>query len=526
MFSLSIVPARVVLILAALAPATALGQTAGSTPAAPQGDPALRFRVPTITVTAQKEPGDKQKVPVSVTAVSKDIIDGAGIRTVGEGAIFAPNTFFTEASARKLSNARFRGIGSSPNNPAITTYIDGVPQLSANSSSIELHDVDQIEFVRGPQSALFGRNTLGGLVNITSARPSVSSWTGELSTPFGNYGSWGVRGSAAGPVVRDRLSVGVSFAQVDRDGFTVNDVTGNDIDSRSAFSGKAQLLWLPTSAWEARAIVTGERARDGDYSLNDVGAFRTNPFRAARDFEGRTDRDVIGTTILARRSTGRVLFSSTTGFLRWKTQDVTDLDYTPRPILTRDNEEKDFQFTQEIRFSSAESAPVRLTDAAQLRWQSGMFLFTQAYEQDAINNYSPFVVAPFPVSQHSPRSTIDDLGVGLFGQATFTFDERLDLAAGARFDYEDKSAVLENFFEPLIAPAARVESDESFSNVSPQVSIAYRFQPDHTMYGTVGRGYKAGGFNPASPAGAESYGEEFSWNIEGGLKTLWAGGRV
>ena len=363
-----------------------------------------------------------------------------------------PNTFFTEWSARKLSNARFRGISSSPNNPGITTYIDGVPQLSANSSSIELLDVNQIEFVRGPQSALFGRNTLGGLVNITSARPSVSTWTGALSVPFGNYGSWAVRGGVSGPIASDKLSVGLSFAQVDRDGFTVNDVTGNDIDSRSAFSGKAQLLWLPNDAWEGRVIFSGERARDGDYSLNDVGALRSNPFHAARDFEGRADRDVIGTTILARRASGPVVFSSTTGFLNWKTQDVTDLDYTPRPILTRDNTEKDFQFTQEIRFASAETAPVRLTDAAQLRWQSGVFLFTQSYEQDAINNYSPFVVAPFPVSQHSPRSALDDFGLGLFGQATVTFNEKLDLAAGARFDYEDKSALLENFFEPLIAP--------------------------------------------------------------------------
>ena len=73
-----------------------------------------------------------------------------------------------------------------------------MPQLSANSSSIELLDVNQIEFVRGPQSALFGRNTLGGLVNITSARPSVSAWTGTLSVPFGNYGSWAVRGGVSG----------------------------------------------------------------------------------------------------------------------------------------------------------------------------------------------------------------------------------------------------------------------------------------------------------------------------------------
>ncbi len=166
--------------------------------------------MPTVTVTAQKEPEDKQKIPVSVTAVSQETIEDAGIHIVSEAAIFAPNTFFTEWTARKLSNARFRGISSSPNNPGITTYIDGVPQISANSSSIELLDVDQIEFVRGPQSALFGRNTLGGLVNITSRRPSLAKWTGSASAPFGNHGSWAVRGGASGPIVKDKVSLGVS----------------------------------------------------------------------------------------------------------------------------------------------------------------------------------------------------------------------------------------------------------------------------------------------------------------------------
>ena len=354
-----------VLALAVLCcPAVALAQPAvGSAPAqssAADDNQTLRFRMPTVTVTARKEAEDKQKVPASVTAVSADTLRNAGVHVVSEAAIFAPNTFFTEWSARKLSNARFRGIGSSPNNPAITTFIDGVPQLSANSSSIELLDVDRIELVRGPQSALFGRNTLGGLVTITSARPSVSGWTASVSAPFGNHGAWGVHGDVSGPLVANRAGVSVSFSQVARDGFTVNDVTGRTIDDRSAFSAKAQVLWLPNSDWETRVIVTGERARDGDYSLNDVGALRANPFHAARDFEGFADRDILGTTILARRASGPIVFESTTGFVDWKTRDVTDLDYTPLPLLTRDNTEEAFQFTQEVRVASADRAPIAL----------------------------------------------------------------------------------------------------------------------------------------------------------------------
>src|SRR5687768_15753543 len=145
--------------------------------------------LPTVIVTAQKEATDVKDVPASVTAVTAKTITDSGLRAVTDAAIFAPNTVFTEFTARKVSNARFRGIGSSPGNPAITTYIDGVPQLNSNSSNIELLDISQIEFVRGPQSPLFGRNTLGGIVNVVSARPSMSAWTGSAFVPLGNLGS-------------------------------------------------------------------------------------------------------------------------------------------------------------------------------------------------------------------------------------------------------------------------------------------------------------------------------------------------
>src|SRR5262249_55307926 len=155
---------RLLFVALILYPLAAFAQGQPSQDSQDNQDP-LRFQLPTVTVTAEKVPENAQTVPASLTAVSKDTLEGARIDYVGEAAIFAPNTLITDWSARKLSNARFRGISSSPNNPGVTTYIDGVPQFNGNSSSIELIAVDQIEFVRGPQSALYGRNTLGGLIN-------------------------------------------------------------------------------------------------------------------------------------------------------------------------------------------------------------------------------------------------------------------------------------------------------------------------------------------------------------------------
>jgi iron complex outermembrane receptor protein len=496
--------------------------------AAAQSTPPPAVTLPTVTVTAQKEPADPQGLPVSVTLVPLDALWNGGMTTLGELSLHAPNTYFSDFTARKLSNPRFRGLGSSPANPAVTTYIDGVPQLNTNSSSIELLDVSQVEFVRGPQSMLFGRNTLGGLVNVSTARPSLSKWTGSALVPFGNFSSWDVRANASGPIGR-KAAVGFAIGRAERDGFTTNDITGHDLDYRDGTFGKAQLLITPTADWEARLIYTGERARDGDYALMDLGALRSNPRHAQRDFEGHTDRDVHATTVVARRAAGRLTFTSTTGFVNWKTLDETDLDYTPLPLITRSNQEKDFQFTQEIRFASGPGGALRLSDAGSLRWQAGLFLFSQNYEQEATNTFAPFVLSPqfaFGATQIA-QADLDDAGLGVYGNGTLTFG-RLDLTLGARFDRENRQGVLTSILgAPNIGSfPVTLNVEESFSNVSPQAAASFRVTPDAMAYASVTGGFKAGGFNPSSPSGQEVYDEEKSWNAEGGLKTAWAGRRV
>ncbi len=512
---------------ALLAPHRALAQSAPA--AAAEQQTVGPIVVPTVIVTAQKEPVEAQRLPLSLTALTQQALAEAGVSVISDAARYAPNTYFTEFTARKLTNARFRGIGSSPANPAITTYLDGVPQLHENSSSVELLNVGQIELVRGPQSALFGRNTLGGVINVTSVVPSLTVWTGGVTVPLGSSGARDVEGTVSGPLAEGRLGIALSLDYGRRDGFTENLVTGNRLDDRSAFAGKAQLLWAPTANWLTQVIVSGERARDGDYALSDLAGLRAAPFTTSRDFEGHTDRDVVNTTITSRREGARLTLSTVTGIVRWITEDLTDLDATPLPLVTRTNAEESLQFTQEVRVASAAGAPLRLGPGATLRWQAGALVFTQNYEQDAVNAFSPFVLSPFvafPVTQHTPQSTLDDVGIGLFGQGTIGFGERTEVMLGARVAHERREATLNTFFEPAIAPLQQVTAERSFTNVSPQAAAAYWLQPDKQVYVSVAQGFKAGGFNAASPAGSEAYDEERTVNVEAGVKTRWISDRV
>ena len=483
----------------------------------------------TVVVTAQKEPEPAQSVPLSITAVTADSLRDANIQAVKQGSAYAPNTFINEFTARALSNPYFRGIGGSPTNPGVSTVIDGVPQLNSYSSNIELIDVGQIEFVRGPEGALYGRNTAGGLINITS-RGLSDTWTARGEADFGNYNRRDVRGSISSPLLKDRFSINLGGGYSARDGYTENDLTGRDLDNRSAGFGKGQFFLRVNDRLKIRLIFSSEHDNDGDYGLGDLGYILENPHHVSRDFAGYNDRSVGSATLVADYRGSRFDFSSITGGVWWENHGLTDLDYQTATMenyglfAIRDNLEEQHQITQEFRLASSRDKPLRISDDVNLNWQTGLFLFNQDYRQDAANSISS-IFSFFPSSVNSSSAGLEDWGLGAYGRASFTAWGKLSLSAGFRFDYEDKKAELISSSAPSTSPR------DSFSEVSPQFSAAYQFTPNQTGYVSASRGYKAGGFNPAptgipAPAGTESYEAEHTWNYELGHKARWLHDRL
>jgi iron complex outermembrane recepter protein len=471
--------------------------------------------LPEMVISSQKIGRDLLNAPISATVADQAFLEQAAIRNVKDAAIYAPNTFVNQFSARKLSNPYFRGVGGSPLNPGVTTFFDGVPQFNGNSSSLELLDVEQIDFIRGPQGALFGRNTVGGLINVTSRRPSLDSFGGEFETTFGNYNSYDVRGRVTTPLIQDQLGFSFAGGYNERDGYTDDTVSGSDIDNRSAYFGKAQFLWTPSDELEVRLIIAGESSRDGDYALNNLAALRSNPRQSGRSFLGYVERDVLMPTLQITYHAESFDFTSTTGFVWWETTDFTDVDYNPFNIASRFNTEKMASFTQEFRFSNPASSPVSLSESATLAWQAGLFFFHSDYDQSVYNDVNP-PLSPIPATFRSGNTAnLTDWGLGLYAQGTLTLWEKLDLTLGMRWDYEDKEADLGSYTVPAFGPPGRRVLENSFSQVTPQASIAYHITPDVLAYASFSGGYKAGGFNAI---GDPSYDEETSWNYEIGVK--------
>lgn len=464
-----------------------------------------------VLISAPKIAGDLLKLPLSASVSDTEFLTSAMVRTIHEAVIYAPNTFMAESTSRRQSLPHVRGIGGSGFNPGVTTFIDGVPQFHASSSSLSLLDVAQIDLTRGPMGTIFGRNTPGGGVHITSNRPSLTTLGGEFQTTVGNYNLWDFRGSVTGPLIQDQLGFSLAGGLSERDGYTQNTLTGQDADHRSAHFGKAQFLWAPDERLEVRFIIAGESDRDGGPVFTDARTLRQRPRETRQDFSGYSTRDLIMPTLQVLYHADAFDFTSTTGYVGWETHESSDLDYSAVPLITQLNQEQMRTWTQEFRFSNPANELVTLNEELKLSWQAGLMLFLSDYRQEIQNNF-PAVPIPYP---RSTQSELSQRGLGAFTQGSLIWKERLSLTAGLRWDYERTEVDSQTSDITFVSPARQVKAKQSLSQVTPQMAISYQLSPELTTYLSLASGYKAGGFNAIGPT---DYDEERSQSYELGFK--------
>ena len=496
---------------------------------APVPDPAPGTSLEDLVVTARKWVEDPFDVPQSITVVPAGVIRDAGLKSIRDASLYVPNLNLVEFSARRLSFPFVRGIGSGQGDPAVTTCIDDVPLLFGGAGNFPLLDVERIEFLRGPQGTLYGRNALGGVIKVTTRKPPLTPGF-RAAMEFGSHGLSEGRAHFGTPLVPDRLSAGVSGLRLRRDGFTRNDYTGNRVDHRDTWFGQAQFLWMPDERNEVRIRLQGERTRDGGFALSDLEGLRRRPRRIDQDFEGVTERDVLLPSLTFIHAGDSIHFTSISSWQGQSVVETSDFDFSRLDGVRRRAEESLRAFLQECRVSSAEDAPIRILGDARVAWLAGFLVFRAASDRSATNELRPGgvgVITELPGEDES-RGDFSDRGLGLFGQATLTLFEDLTLGAGLRYDHEWKKADLRRSFESggatLAASSRRL--DEADGEFLPRIDLSYRVSPEVTAYGLAARSFKAGGFNLDAPEGLVSYSPETSWTFEAGLKTRLFDGRL
>jgi iron complex outermembrane receptor protein len=500
-----------------------------------------------IVVTAQKQGAEAvQDVPRSVTAISQKQIRDAGLTSIADAARFVPNALVTGFSARRLSFPYVRGVGSGQGDPAVATFVDGVPQLSVSSTNLSFAGLDRVEILRGPSSVLWGRNTIGGAINMISRKPSWDPG-GEFQTSFGNYNSTRYQVRATGPVTDETLAMSVDASYEKRDGYTDNVATGNDVGDAESTFARMQFLWAPNENNTVHFSVYGEASRDGGFVLSSINdrlvqpgqpvlpGLRTNPFRINQDFEGSTERDILAGSIVWNHYGNDFEFVSITAAQGWDIDESADFDFSffspfglDDAIRRYTNEEETYAY-QEFRLSSPADSELDAGRKDGVKWLIGTSAFYSDSKREASNEYRPgsSVFTGLPAEGVDRNfGTFYSWSASVFGQSTFVFANGFEATAALRYDYESRDARLNHTFAGNQVPGGMQQLDRSFERLLPRGSIAYRFCDDFKSYFSVARGFKAGGFNLTAPMGSESFGTETSWTYELGAKTQWFDDRL
>ncbi len=490
-----------------------------------------------LVVSAEKQDAKLQQVAGSITAIPARQVREYRLWDVKDISGIVPN--LNSANSGDYRNVTsIRGIATTSYEQAVATYIDGVNQFSLDTYIPQLLDVERIEVLRGPQGTLYGRNAMGGVINIITRKPTNATEV-YAEASFGNYHQQRYLLSAKTPLIKDKLYLGVSGLWDSRNGYYTNEFNGKDFDNQQRFSGNYYLSYTPGARFSATLNVKHQQnANKGAFPLNaDKDDALQNPFLLNQNAVATMKDNVLNASLSLKYTATSFRLQSISA---WQTnariyQSPIDGDFSPLDaIAIVNNYGKPFNhvkvFTQEFRLQSRD-----LVDH-QLRWNAGLFFFHQDnptrqgtyFGQDAGLLGIPdtdFTV----INNNLGKNT----GAAVYGQLNWPISSKLELIAGLRYDYEQRKLTVSGEYEKS-GSSFQTQPDTSasanFGAVSPKAGLQYTIDASKTLYLLYSRGYRVGGFTPLGSDPSQPplahYDPEFSNNIELGFKQAWANQKI
>ncbi|GAB5414263.1 MAG: TonB-dependent receptor [Congregibacter sp.] len=442
-----------------------------------------------------------------------------------------PGLSLTSFDDGRFAYFQLRGIGPlsqaiSPDDGSVVTYVDGVPQ-PVYASEFAYVELERIEVLRGPQGTLFGRNSQGGAINITTQPPTKEL---QISTRIeaGESGYGLAQASISGPLVSNRLAADFTARVSNIDGFIENIApSGGELGDRDSKAGRGSLVFTPQGDEGPRFTFTGQFDHQESEPFYYV---RRQQSREAVELnpENNVDRTAWGLSFKAEASFDLfdlTVITALNGFENEQSTDDTDgLIYGPLfgglpssaflpPLDFSDWNEEERRFYQEVRFSS-------LADNS-LTWTAGAVYFHSDFDVE-LDNRSSF--SPFLNGDRDAEQKIDSYAV--FGEATLPLNMRgLSLTAGVRYTRDEKSldAEFTGVGFPGTVDRLQETSTENFDLWTGRAALSWELNDSVNLYATAGRGAKSGGFprltlSAAIGAPSQAYAESTSWTYEAGLK--------
>lgn len=469
-----------------------------------------------VSAIKQSRVGTKD---VSSTVLDRDDVERRRITTVKGMSDMVPNLYIPDYGSRITSSIYVRGIGARMDQPAVGLIVDNVPIMNKDAYDFDMADIAKIEMLRGPQSTLYGRNTMGGLITINTLSPL--KWQGvRLLVEYGSGNSW--RGSASiYHKFNNNIGLSLNAYYNSSDGFFENEYNGEKCDWDKQFTGRAKLEWrlsdnlMMTNVASVGATRQGgypyEHLETGKIAYNDTCFYRRTTFNDGLTLKWFTDKFTLASITSAQYIDDNM---------------TLDQDFLPLEYFTLTQAKREWNFTQDLILRGAADSSYK--------WLVGMFAFYKHLDMNAPVTFKDYGISQlieahrneanthYPISWSSREFPLNSeftspvWGVALYHQSTYDLD-RWHFNLGLRFDYErtsldyyshcdtgydvyslNKTTGEYDYYKyTQIVIDERGSLGSSFTELLPKFSVTFDLMPSNgsTIFASVAKGYKAGGFN-------------------------------
>ncbi len=474
-----------------------------------------------VILSSTKETNSLKSLPAAVSVFSPKNLEQLQVHSLKDLTAIVPNYFAADYGSKMTSPVYIRGIGARSGDQTVSLYIDNVPSFNTTSFDVEMFDIQRVEVLRGTQGTLYGRNAMGGILNIYTYSPLSYQGT-TLKVGGGNYGQFSANASHYQRLNNKMgFSVGAYYKQ--DDGYFTNEYNGEKVDDMKNAGGRAKFVWDISSRLSATASLS--------YDFVDQGAF---PYAniATNEINYNSDsyykRNLATNGIALRYKGDSYEINSTTGYQYLNDKMNMDQDYTPKSFFQINQKQNQNSLSQEITIKS--------TTKADYQWSFGGYGFYDYLHttspvymmKDAIDLYMQktmdglYASNPQYIPEYNFTDDVIDLnssfkrpiyGIAAFHQSTFNNilqTPGLSVTFGLRLDYErtkleyNSDATVNYMLKPPGSPVAMPQvtetkligsSSDDFLELLPKMVIKYQLDPASYMYVSASRGYKTGGNN-------------------------------
>jgi iron complex outermembrane receptor protein len=491
-----------------------------------------------VVVTARKRDESFRDVPMSVNVFTEQAIESAGIQKPADFIALVPNMTLVETQNAGNAFVVMRGISQARNSePSVAVLVDGVLETNPAEFNQELFDIRQIEVLKGPQGALYGRNAIGGAILIRTRDPA-DQFEGAVRLGYGNGNAKRAQLAASGPIgSSETLKYRASFNYYDTDGYVDNVYLHDKADPSRDYSGRLRLVWKPNDAFSGDLRVSADRLETRALYFVIPRVVESDPFASfytppdANDTHspiqlnnpGENNRDLFNTALKLDFDTGHGTLTSVSAYDKAKeilTGDAYDFrppassiymvfyghDLTQSQFLDVKAYSQELRFTSTVgdRFSWIAGAYYVHTDrfistGNMVDTGNGVF---PVYRTPSANPLNPQIDAegPLPGATFLADSQNNDAWA-LFADGMFEVTDRLELDTAIRYD-EDRRKNTTDTPQPFLDqlqdpshPLTGLVRTHTWTKAQPKATLRYKPNEDVTIYGGWSRGFRSGGFN-------------------------------